>query len=312
MLTFPKKDVVKMADKKKDILKKTRNIPTLPAVLAKIIATLDDPRSSAGDMEKIIRHDQALTTKLLAVANSAYYGFRQEITSVSRAVVAMGFNEVRNLCMGLSLMGFLDPRTFRDPKLAQRLWLHALAVSEGSLIAARWSGCTDAEVSFTAGLLHDIGKVVIAAFFPDDLEELRKLMAEKGVVLSQAEKDLGLSHEEVGKAVARHWELPAVLTEVIGMHHKPRASLDYFSMVSVVHVADYIAHGVGFGDGYRTDQVELNLQALEGMNVDKAMIKHCAKDLISRQGAVVELWSKMVDADPVRAQIGEPTAEFEV
>ncbi|MFZ5585857.1 MAG: HDOD domain-containing protein [Thermodesulfobacteriota bacterium] len=278
----------------KDFLRKIRNLPTLPEVLASILASLDDPRSSVTELEKKIRYDQALTTKLLAVANSAYYGFRHPVTSVGRAVVAVGYNEVRNLAMGLSLVGFLHPSTFRHPDIARRLWLHSVAVCEASRLTARFLGQEDVDLAFTAGLLHDVGKVVLLAFFPDDVTELMGLMA-RGASLEEAEREMDMSHQAVGKALAEHWELPASVSQVISRHHRPLASPEHQGLVGAVHLADFLAHGLGLGDGYRRDRPALERALLESLNLPPHRLAALAKEIAARRPEVERLYQALLD-----------------
>lgn len=277
----------------KNFLRKIRNLPTLPEVLASILASLDDPRSSVTDIEKKIRYDQALTTKLLAVANSAYYGFRHPITSVGRAVVAVGYNEVRNLAMGLSLVGFLHPSTFRHPAIARQLWLHSVAVSEASRLAARAMVVEDTDLAFTAGLLHDVGKVVLLAFFPDEVAELMGKMA-GGRGLEEAEKEMDMSHQEVGKALAEHWELPASVAQVISRHHRPATTREHRELVAVVHLADFLAHSLGMGDGYRSDRPVLERAMLEAMNLPANRLAALAKEFAARRAEVERLYQALL------------------
>ncbi|MFH1061132.1 MAG: HDOD domain-containing protein [Pseudomonadota bacterium] len=277
----------------KNFLRKIRNLPTLPEVLASILASLDDPRSSVTDLEKKIRYDQALTTKLLAVANSAYYGFRHPVTSVGRAVVAVGYNEVRNLAMGLSLVGFLHPSTFRNPQIARQLWLHSVAVSEAARMAARYVGLEDGDLAFTAGLLHDVGKVVLLAFFPDEVDELMVRMSQ-GEGLEEAEKAMEMSHQAVGKALAEHWELPASVAQVISRHHLPMASREHRGLVCTVHLADYLAHGLGLGDGYRSDRPALDRAVLEELKLPANRLAALAKEFAERRVEVERLFQALL------------------
>ncbi|KIX15665.1 HDOD domain-containing protein [Dethiosulfatarculus sandiegensis] len=279
----------------KKYLRRIRNLPTLPTILALIIATLDDPKSSVGNLEKIIRHDQALTAKLLAVANSPYYGFRHEITSVSRAVVAIGYNEVRNLCMGLSLMNYMHPETFKDRREAEIMWLHSLLASEASRIVAEKTGKVDAEMAFTAGLLHDVGKVILAAFFPDEMLVLKRLIKERSYFLLEAEEVLGMSHQEVGQHISQEWKLPEMFAEVLGRHHKPRPYHPFFNMIAVVHIADNLARMTGLGGTYRPDAMGIHTQALDGLRLTMADVDECYDSLMERKQAVISLWESMVE-----------------
>ncbi|MBI5521596.1 MAG: HDOD domain-containing protein [Desulfarculus sp.] len=278
----------------KGLQHKIRNLPTLPAILSQIIDLLEQPNSSATDIERVLKNDQALTSKLLAMANSAYYAFQFEVTTVRRAVVAVGYSEVRNLCMGLSLMGFLKPSVFRDRQMAELLWLHSLAVAQGAKLLTQKTRGMDPEVAYTAGLLHDIGKVVLAAFYPDEVEKLRQLLAQGGLAFSEAEHQLGVSHSEVGKFLSEHWKLPELLSQVISRHHTPHASLEHHQMVSAVHAADYLAHGLGFGDGYRPEPPKLNPKALEGLGMEVAQFKECAMAVAQGREQIHDLWRQMV------------------
>ena len=280
------------------VYKNIRNIPTLPTVLAQIFATLDNPDSSARDLEKIIRNDQALTTKLLAVANSAFYGFRHEISTVSRAVVAIGYSEVRNLCLGIGLMGFMASGKFHDPEHAQSLWLHSLATAEASKVVSNWTGGVDIEVAFTAGLLHDIGKVVLSAFYPDEMLQLKELMDRGNNSLTEAERELDIGHEEVGKAIAEHWELPPVLIEVIGKHHHLHKRLAYLPMTATVQVADYLTRRMGMGDPMRLEPVDISKVALSTLGISEQTLNQCLEDLEGRRDEITALWERLTSALP--------------
>jgi putative nucleotidyltransferase with HDIG domain len=279
---------------KKGIINKIRSIPTLPNILSQIIRTLDDPHSSAADLEKIIRNDQALTTKLLAVANSAYYGFRHQITTVRRAVVAVGFSEVRNICLGLSLLGFLHPSTFRDREFAEALWLHSLAVSEAARILAESTKAAEPAQAFTAGLLHDIGKVVSAAFLPDEMESLRGKV-DGGSTYREAERALELSHQDVGRQLCEYWDLPPMLVEAVGRHHAPSDRLAFFPMVAVVSGADYLARQAGIGFSGDPGEPKLHPGALKGMDTSRATIEACSRQLTRNRESVEFYMSQLLN-----------------
>ncbi len=271
-----------------------RYIPTLPTVLSQILAQLNDERSSATDLERIITHDQALSSKVLAVANSAYYGFRHRILTVTRAVLALGYEEIRNICLGASLMGFLHPSTFRDQTAAELLWLHSLTVGEAARILAEKTGAVGLEPAFTAGLLHDLGKVVLAAFFPDDLDELRAFMNREALSFQEAERALDLEHSHIGKALADHWDLPPLLGEAMGYHHEPIGGLTHFNLVATVHAADFLAREMGLGHSGNPDPPKCLPHVLAKIGLDEDLRKECAKALNTRRLAVIGLWQTLV------------------
>ena len=275
-------------------ISKIRNVPTLPGVLSRLIQTMHDPRSSAADLEEILRNDQSLTSKLLAVANSAYYGFQHRITTVRRAVVAIGFNEVRNICAGLGLMGFLHPSTFRDPQAASQLWLHSLMTAEATRITAKRTGAMEVEVAYTTGLLHDIGLVVLAAFFPDELDELREMTVSQGLTLREAETRMGLGHERVGRILAESWDLPPIFGEVMSNHHLPNPRSPFPAAVACCHVGDFLARDLGFKDSELSDPPRLAETALQMIHMDQEGLAACRQQLVSEAPRVGQLWRSMM------------------
>ncbi len=271
-----------------------RYVPTLPTVLSQILSLLNDDKSSAADLEKIILNDQALSSKVLAVANSAYYGFRHQILTVTRAVLALGYEEIRNICLGASLMGFLHPSTFRDQTAAELLWLHSLTVGEAARLVGAHTRCAEADPSFTAGLLHDLGKVVLAAFFPEDVDSLKDLMVREALTYKEAEKALDLDHGLIGKALGEHWDLPPQLAETMGYHHDIHTGLTYFPLVAAVHVGDYLARQMGLGHSGNPDPPVIKEVVLDKLGLDQPQLKELSKTLNTRRLAVIGLWQTLV------------------
>lgn len=270
-------------------------VPTLPTVLSRVLSLIEEEGSSAIDLERIIEHDQALSSKVLSVANSAYYGFRQQIDNVRRAVVALGFDEVRSICLGAGLLGFLQKNTFRDPELADQLWLHSLAVAEGTRIVAVHTNSTEVERAFTAGLLHDLGKVVLAAFFPDDMADLLDLKYQEGIAYHDAETALGMEHWEIGKQLARHWELPVALEEAMGFHHNPQPGQTFFELTAAVHIANGLAHTLAIsdiGDDHPQGFSEQALSILDNGMDDLASLE---EELAARREGIETLWHTLIN-----------------
>lgn len=275
-------------------IKRVRDIPTLPNVLNQIIQTLDAPDSSAAELERIIRNDQAITTKLLAVANSTYYGFRHQITTVRHAVVAVGFNEVRNVCLGLSLMGFLHPSTFPDREMAEQLWLHSLATSEAArILATRTKVCEPAQ-AFTAGLLHDIGKVVMAAFASEQVRGLQDYVAKEQCSFWEAEYALDLSHEAVGYELAKHWDLPPLLAQAIGSHHSLEPDTDELRLVALINTADYLVRDLAIGESGNSDEPRLHPFALKGMQTEPSVVEECRQEIIKHEPIIRGQWEDIM------------------
>ncbi|MCB2185792.1 MAG: HDOD domain-containing protein [Deltaproteobacteria bacterium] len=273
-----------------------RYLPTLPTVLNKIMELLNDDRSTASDMEAIIEPDQALCSKILAVANSAYYGFRYKILTVKRATVALGYDEIKNICLGASLMGFLHPSNFRDRTYAEQLWLHSIAVAETTRILESQLNLGEGGASFTAGLLHDLGKVVLAAFYPEEVQKMFALKQAENLTYRQAETAHGTDHARIGKSLAEHWDLPPVLAEVLGYHHEFHSGLVFLPMVAAVHTADYLARSSSIGDSGNTDPPELKPRALQILGLTPQGLEKCREELLGREEAILGLWTMLLGA----------------
>lgn len=222
-------------------------LPSLPSILDKLFQTLDDSHSSARDIETIVERDPSTTSKLLAVANSSYYGLRHQVTTLQRAVVVLGFDEVRNICLGAVLTSMLNPKKIQDPQSAQDLWRHSLAVQEAARILAEGTGLVRPDVATIAGLLHDLGWVVLLGYHPHQWENIKKKMVDESLPLAEAENREDISHQEAGEALGKYWDLPPMMIEVMRHHHCPGAHLAYYTETGLIHLANVLASEVGMG-----------------------------------------------------------------
>ena len=139
------------------ITENIKNLQTLPDIVQKLITLLQDEKTSAGDLSKLISYDQSISLKLLKVANSAYYGFLKEVATVQHAIVILGFEEVKRLSLGISILNFMNDES---SLLIQDLWKHSVGCSLASQIISKQIGI-EPDVTPTASLLHDIGKLVL-------------------------------------------------------------------------------------------------------------------------------------------------------
>jgi putative nucleotidyltransferase with HDIG domain len=229
------------------------NLPTLPAVAVEISRLTQDETSSATDLERLILTDQTLTSKLLSVANSAYYGRRGTVDTVRQAVVLLGFEAVQDLVLGVSLIGLFDP-TLQVPGVTMKgLWAHSIAVAAASAALAEAAPKPLArDRAFVAGLLHDIGRPLLLTLFPDYFTEAAAYAQEKRVCWLAAERaTLNITHDVLGDTFARASFFPNRLQAGIADHHEPDLSADPVGLDVVVHLADYLvitSTRVGPGD----------------------------------------------------------------
>ncbi len=244
--------------KVKLLVKRIKDLPTIPQVLAKVSTVVNNPKSSAKDLAKIISEDQVLTARLLKLVNSSFYGFPQKVTTVTGAIVLLGFEAIRKLVLSTSLINILQVN-HNAKEAARELWDHALCCGIVAKLIGEKTKYTDAEELFVAGLLHDIGKVVQLNFFYDDYYEITKRSKIENIESRLIEVDVfGIGHDQMGVLLARYWNLPKKLEDAMGFHHTPFQANNNQVIVSIVHVANVLAHCITMSMGEDTVLPELD------------------------------------------------------
>ena len=225
-----------------DAIGKVSAIATLPEVTAQIIKTVEDPRSSAAQLHKIISHDPALVTRILKVVNSSFYGLPGQIASIERAIVLLGLNAVKNIAVAASL-----GQLFRSVKLcegytAKDLWTHCIAVGVTARELARQTKMPIADEAFLAGMIHDLGILVALQSTPEQMGNICATAMSSGGNFCEIERQsLGFDHQQLGAALAAHWKFPRSCQLVAGHHHDPGSlGEDVRTLVTLVYVADTI------------------------------------------------------------------------
>jgi putative nucleotidyltransferase with HDIG domain len=219
------------------------DLPFSPALLTRLFRlTGDDGLSPLESIAQVVSEDQGLTARLLAMANSAFYGLQAQVGTVSRAVAVLGLRQVRGLVLALGMRGLADVRPL-PPGFSLRAHLeHQTAVAVAAMALARESGVMDPDDAFTAGLLHDLGKLVTALYRPDDWQAQATLCAQEPLAWHEAEeRHWGLDHGLIGAMVLRAWNLPDDLTEPVNWHHAPQAAPDRGEACRLIGLADALA-----------------------------------------------------------------------
>jgi len=194
-----------------------KNLPTIPAVLAKILQLVDAESSSGKELIAVIEHDQALTGKMLRLANSAFFGQSRKVATIPRAVVLLGFSTVRNLALGVKVWDALGSGIARNR--LEELWAHAVAVAVATKMLASRLRAGDPDEAFTAGLLHDVGRLVLAMRFRDEYWKAVGGASEADAVEALETTNLGVDHAEVGGWILEAWSLPPAIIEAVRGHH---------------------------------------------------------------------------------------------
>lgn len=217
-----------------------RGISTLPHVMTRIMAVAADEDSSAKDLAREVRSDQALASKILKVVNSAYYGFYRKIANIDDAVVILGFKEIRSMCLALTVMHLFSEgqNEYFDRR---QLWRHSVITALlAEMLAEPYA--EEHPQAFTAGLLHDLGRAVLDQFFPEAWKEVCLEVERRQCHWLQVEQDLlGTDHAEVGFWLAERWDFPTSLTESIRFHHEPSRAEVAPRLTGIVHLANLLS-----------------------------------------------------------------------
>jgi putative nucleotidyltransferase with HDIG domain len=219
------------------------DLVTLPDVFIRINQLLESPNSTTTDIANIVSQDPAFTVRLLRVANSSFYGFSSTIDTVSKAVSVIGTNQIRNLALSTAVANSFSGLPNKLVSMAN-FWRHSLYCGLAARKLAKLAGKSDAEAVFTAGLLHDIGELVIFNRLPDKAKEALLLVLDSAdeLAIYQAERQIiGFDHAQVGGELARQWNLPPMLEECIAFHHDIHAAQQYKRETALVHIANILA-----------------------------------------------------------------------
>jgi HD-like signal output (HDOD) protein len=226
-------------------LANVRGLPALPMVVQTLSRRIGDQTVSAGEIARLLAHDQGLTARVLRLANSAFYASREPVRTPEQAVVLLGFGTVRAIILKASIFSAYDMERARP------FWLHALGTACAARTIARVTGFGGAEDAFVMGLLHDLGKLALDEFLPDLYRPVRAAVAREGGLIRDAERRLlGCDHAAVGRFLCEHWSLPPVYREAIAGHHDLTLAQEVNRpYAACVHLADIIARGLLIGSG---------------------------------------------------------------
>jgi len=221
-------------------------LSSLPHIFVEINRVVADPRSSANNVADVISKDPNLASKLLKIVNSAFYGFPSKVDTISRAVTILGNRELSTLALGTSVLTiFRDiPADLVDMK---SFWAHSVACGVAARMIAKYENIANTERLFVAGLLHDIGRIIIYKHLPDQGREVLLHAQRTGCLLRSAELEvLGFDHTQVGAMLIKKWQFPLVLEQALTYHHQPALS-QHLLEASIVHIADILINALTIG-----------------------------------------------------------------
>lgn len=287
-----------MTENIQNILDRIDKLPELFHVAIRVARMLDDLNVNVQDLSKVILLDQALTTQLLKLCNSAHYGFSRKIISINDAVSKLGFKTLKSLIFVAISHGILN-HELRGYDLGKGdMWKNSVSCAVYSRYIAVMTRYKDPETAFTAGLLRDIGKLMIHEYVGLSYDEITRVVNSDNISFSEAEnRILGFNHCEIGSAAANKWNFPPILIDAIKYHHNLEdainAGCEDLKLLSIIHIADSINMILGTGIGNDGMMYSLDPKALEYLNMS------------SQSSDIEMLLSEMVDLNAeIDAMIG--------
>ena len=232
-----------------NILAKVKSFPSMPGAAEKLLKLLDNPDTTAVQIEQILRYDPGLTANLLKLTNSVYFGLPCKVGSVSQAVVLLGWKKLLQLVMASCVNAIMSKPIPGYGLSAGELWRHSIAVSVAAEDLAKEIEISAPENIFTAALLHDVGKLVLGGFVKEDLEKI-EIEASSGISFEVAEHMvLGTNHAEIGAKILKNWSFPSELVNAVRWHHDPDSAGKTDTLIDIVHVANILCLMIGIGVG---------------------------------------------------------------
>ena len=249
-----------MIDKKK-ILAAIDNVPSLPSVVIQLRQYLNDPDVNFDQLSHVLQHDPGLTANILQLANSAYFGWSRTIKSVREAITRLGTDRIFQMVLCMSVAPLVRKPINGYDMDSNGLWEHSIATAICAEQLALALKLQDAKEAFTAGLLHDLGKIILGTFVEVDDEPIKEIVLTENLALNEAERMvLGIDHAEVAGELLQAWNLPMEVVASARWHHQPSQAVgDHQQLADLTHAADSLCMRVGWGMGsdglkYRMDQ----------------------------------------------------------
>jgi putative nucleotidyltransferase with HDIG domain len=272
--------------KPEEILKKLdsiKDIPTLPTIVFELNELLQDPNTPITEISDIIEKDQAMSLRVLKLVNSAFYGIHKEVNDIGNAIVLLGFNTVRNAIVSLGVINSFSGIKSLEGFDISDFWKHSLAVAVVSKSLAENTKIASPDSCFVGGLLHDIGKVILAQYFQELFGKVWNAAKRENISFYEAEKkEISIDHGRIGAHLATNWELSKSFIDVIRWHHDVRNDSENKKMILIIYLSDIIVNS------YNADP--------DG-NIDLSVMHPAASKFLKKQLGDVDSWFAEIEND---------------
>lgn len=264
------------------LVKEAKDLPALPTIVTKVFNLIENPLSSAGQLSDLIMTDQGLVSKILKMANSAYYGRAKEITTLHAAITLLGYKAIKEIVLAISMAQIYNKEIKGYGLEKGALWRHSLATAIASGVIAKKVRYKDTEEAYIGGLLHDLGKLILDQHVGGALQMILKKAGTDGITFKEAEHEvLGFDHTEAGGLVAEKWNLPAGLVEVIRYHHSPGEAQINPRLTAIIHLANCLILTLGIGLGYEGLLAEIHEPAVVLLGLSASDLEGLLAELVT-------------------------------
>lgn len=255
-----------------DLVQGVKEIASLPSIYERLNQVVVNPRASARDIGLVVSEDPGLTARLLKLVNSAFFGFPSKIETVSRALMIVGTEQLKELALATSVVemfeevpvGIVDMESF---------WKHSLACGVFARCLAAQCNESNVERYFVAGLLHDVGLIVFYLKAPEEAKKVLVRVTKTRQPLDNVERDMfGFDHAEIGELLLKEWNLPSSLQVAVGGHHNPDQVRQYLDEAAIVHIADILAHSLKWGGNGEQRIPHVSLSAWERLKLPESIL----------------------------------------
>ena len=273
---------MKIEQKIQDMIRnKNTQLPTLPVIVEKILSMARQDNTTTKDLAETVGKDQAISNKILRLSNSAYYGMMKEIDSIPRAITIIGFNEVISLTIGMSVISaFIGGNGSDEIFNMKGMWIHSLGGAFAAKKTAKRLGIMQAEQIFISGLLHDMGKVIFAIYFPREYKTSFEYAKEKDVDLYRGENlMLGINHAALSGLLMERWNFPDTIMIPARYHHSvDQCPPKYQQLAQIIAFSDFLSQKAEFGDNW-TVKLPGIIKIRDQLGLTKTDAEEMAEDL---------------------------------
>jgi HD-like signal output (HDOD) protein len=232
----------------KQVVDKITGLPTLPDMLTKINRLMMNPKTSAKEVAQVISSDPSITARVLRVVNSSFYGFPNRISTITHAIVILGFNTVKSIVLSSSIFEVFRKEEGGSEFDRNEFWRHSVGVGAAARAIGKRTGFDATEELFIAGLVHDVGKIILDQHLHDVFADVLAIVEQRDCLFYDAEMEvLGVTHADIGKWLFEKWNLSPGILACTSFHHNPTLAADNADAVAIIHLADVICKAIGFG-----------------------------------------------------------------